>query len=502
MTNDDKTDFGPSSFVFCPRRSIACPTSFSAPTAGGPHRRRLHLRQRAPLRPGLRRLSEGTYPGELARGAVIGGDKRFRSEDFAAAAAEVLAANGIPVHFCGGGVPTPVISFGVTERHALGAINITASHNPPQDNGFKVRDPNGGAIDPAGLKAIEAQIPATVAGVQRMDFDAAVQAGLIRPYDPVPAYDARIRTLVDVEAIKDAGFTVLVDNMWGNGAGYLTRFIAGGATQVIEYHAERNPIFPEMRRPEPIPPNVDAGLAKARELGADAVCILDGDADRCGFGDENGQFVDQLRVYRPAGDVSAGDSRRARADHQDAQHHLDAGQAGRAATACRSSTPAWASSIVAPAMMEYDGLIGGEESGGYAFRGHVPERDGILGNLYLLDLMRRTGKKPTELLAMLFDLVGGPHYYDRIDTRLKDNAMKAAAKAKLDAVHPGDHRRPARAPAKITTDGYKFVLEDGGWLLVRFSGTEPLIRVYCETMHRDKVQAILQDGLRLAGLAE
>ena len=139
----------------------------------------------------VRRCAQGfadylkvTYPGDDARGAVIGGDKRFRSEDFAAAAAEVLAANGIPVHFCGGGVPTPVISFGVTERNALGAINITASHNPPQDNGFKVRDPNGGAIDPAGLKAIEAQIPATVAGAQRMDFDAAVQAGLIRIVRP------------------------------------------------------------------------------------------------------------------------------------------------------------------------------------------------------------------------------------------------------------------------------------------------------------------------------
>ena len=144
----------------------------------------------------VRRYAQGfadylkaTYPGEIARGAVIGGDKRFRSEDFAAAAAEVLAGNGIPVHFCGGGVPTPVISFGVTERGALGAINITASHNPPTDNGFKVRDLNGGAIDPDGLKAIEAQIPASVAGAKRMDFDTAVKAGLIRTYDPVPTYD-------------------------------------------------------------------------------------------------------------------------------------------------------------------------------------------------------------------------------------------------------------------------------------------------------------------------
>ena len=429
---------------------------------------------------------------------MIGGDKRFRSEDFAAAAAEVLAANGIPVHFCGGGVPTPVISFGVTERGALGAINITASHNPPQDNGFKVRDPNGGAIDPAGLKAIEAQIPASVADVQRMDFDAAVQAGLIRAYDPVPTYDARIRSLVDVEAIKAAGFTVLVDNMWGNGAGYLSRFIAGGATKVIEYHAERNPVFPEMKRPEPIPPNVDAGLAKARELGADAVCILDGNADRSGFGDENGQFVNQLRVFGllamyllevrgERGPIVKSLSTTSMLDKLGKLYDVPVINTGVGFK------------FIAPAMVQYDGMIGGEESGGYAFRGHVPERDGILGNLFLLDLMRRTGKKPTELLEMLFALVGGPHYYDRIDTRVKDNAIKAAAKVKLDAAMPATIGG-LRVTDKVTIDGYKFVLEDGGWMLVRFSGTEPLIRVYCETMHGDKVQAILQDGLRLAGL--
>jgi phosphomannomutase len=150
--------------------------------------------------------------------------------------------------------------------------------------------------------------------------------------------------------------------------------------------------------------------------------------------------------------------------------------------------------------MEHDGLIGGEESGGYAFRGHVPERDGILANLYLLDLMCRTGKKPTELLAMLFDLVGGPHYYDRIDTRVKDNAIKQAAKARLDVGRP-QAIGGLRVTDKVTLDGYKFVLEDGGWLLVRFSGTEPLIRVYCETTHGDRVPMILQDGLKLAGIA-
>jgi len=454
----------------------------------------------------VRRCAQGfadylkaTYADAAQRGAVIGGDKRFQSEDFAAAAAEVLAGNGIPVHFAGGGVPTPVLSFGVTDVHALGAINITASHNPPTDNGFKVRDFNGGAIDPAGLKAIEARIPATVAGVQRMDFDKAQKAGLLRAYDPIPNYDARIRSLVDVQRLQDAGFTVLVDNMWGNGAGYISRFVGGGKTRVIEYHAERNPIFPEMKRPEPIPPNVDAGLAKARELGADVVCILDGDADRCGMGDENGAFVDQLRVYAllamylleirgERGPIIKSFSTTSMLDKLGQRYGVPVVHTGVGFK------------YIAPAMVEHDGLIGGEESGGYAFRGHVPERDGILGNLYLLDLLCRTGKKPTELLTMLFDMVGGPHYYDRIDTRLTDNALKQAARERLDRAQPAEIAG-LQVTGKDTTDGYKFSLEDGGWLLVRFSGTEPLIRVYCETTHGDLVPAILADGLKIAGIA-
>jgi phosphomannomutase len=455
----------------------------------------------------VRRCSQGfadylkaTYPAGFARGVVIGGDRRFASEDFAAAAAEVLAANEIPVHFCGGGMPTPIISFGVTERGAIGALNITASHNPPADNGFKVRDPNGGAIPPEGLKQIEVRIPDDMAGVKRLPFEQAVQTGLVRHYDPVPAYDRRIRSLVDVNAIRDAGFNILVDNMWGNGAGFISRFIAGGATQVTEYHFERNPAFPEMKRPEPIPPNVDAGLAKGKAIGADAICIMDGDADRCGFGDEHGEFVDQLRVYGLLAMylLEIRGERGAIVKTLSTTSMLD--KLGQ-----RYGVPVYNTGVgfkyVAPAMIEHNAMIGGEESGGYAFRGHVPERDGILSNLYLLDLMRRTGKKPTELLNMLFDLVGGPHYYDRIDFRLTDQAEKAEARARLDAAQPQTIGGLA-VTDKVTVDGYKFVLEDGGWLLVRFSGTEPLIRVYCETTHGDKVQAILQDGIKLAGIEQ
>jgi len=155
---------------------------------------------------------------------------------------------------------------------------------------------------------------------------------------------------------------------------------------------------------------------------------------------------------------------------------------------------------VAPAMVEHDALIGGEESGGYAFHGHVPERDGLLANLYLLDFMVRTGKKPTQLLATLFDVVG-EHFYGRIDTRLTGDEMKQAAKKRLDSIDIAGKRLGGLLITELVTlDGYKFVMEDGGWLLVRFSGTEPLIRVYTETTHGDRVEAILADGQRLAGV--
>ena len=287
--------------------------------------------------------------------------------------------------------------------------------------------------------------------------------------------------------------------MWGNGAGWLTEILAGGKTEVIEFHAQRNPIFPEMSRPEPIPPNVDAGLAVARSVEADCVCILDGDADRCGFGDENGQFVDQLRVYGllayyllevrgQRGPIVKTFSTTSMLDKLCAAYDVPLVETGVGFK------------FVAPAMVEHDALIGGEESGGYAFRGHVPERDGILSNLCLLDLMVRTGKRPTELLQLLFQKVG-EHFYDRIDIRLTGAEMKAAAQQRLDSVDINGRTLGGIAiTERITIDGYKFVMEDGGWLLVRFSGTEPLIRIYTETTRKEKVAAILADGQKLAGL--
>jgi phosphomannomutase len=424
---------------------------------------------------------------------VVGYDKRFQSEYFAAAVAEVLAGNGLRAYLTDGATPTPVIAYAVIDKQAVGAVNITASHNPPVDNGFKVRDEHGGAIDPTGLKEIEAYIPDSLDGVNRLSLPEA-QSRVVK-FAPSDAYIEHLHELIDLEPIKSAGLRIMVDPMWGNGAGWFPQLLGGGKTRIFEIHQERNPIYPEMTRPEPIPPNIDAGLRATVEQQADILIITDGDADRLGVGDEYGEFVNQLRVYGLL-----------------AYYLLEVrGQRGPIVKTLSTtnmlnklgklySVPVYETSVgfkyVAPKMLETDAMIGGEESGGYAFRGHVPERDGILAGLYILDMMVRLNCKPTQLLELLFSKVG-PHYYDRIDTQFTGDRRQREQRilnTKPETIGG------LRVTGLDSTDGYKFSLEDGGFLLIRFSGTEPIIRVYTETTHQDRVDAILQDGLHVVGL--
>ena len=434
--------------------------------------------------------------GNAGQWIVVGHDKRFLSERFALSVSEVLTANGLKVYLTDGPTPTPVISYSVVRRKAAGAVNITASHNPPTDNGFKVRDPNGGAIAPEGLAEIESLIPDSEDGVKSMPAAEAESQGRLVRFDAAPDYIEHLQDLIDLQPIKDAGLKVVVDTMWGNGAGWFSQLLAGGKTQVIEIHNTRNPIFPEMSRPEPIPPNIDVGLHTTVEQKADVLIVTDGDADRLGVGDENGNFVNQLQVYALL-----------------ALYLLEVRKLRGPIVKTLSTTgmleklgkiydvPIYETGVgfkyVAPKMLETDALIGCEESGGYAFRGNVPERDGILAGLYILDLMVKLKRKPSGLLDLLFEKVG-PHYYDRIDTKFTGDRSKRE-KMIIDE-HPQSF-----GGLKVTglnrSDGFKFNLEDGGWLLIRFSGTEPIMRVYCETTHQDRVQAILQDGLKVAGLA-
>jgi phosphomannomutase len=448
----------------------------------------------------VRRCARGFADYLLKKGykdewVIIGHDKRFASEFFAAAVAEVLAAAGLRAYLTDGATPTPVIAFSVLARKAVGAVNITASHNPATDNGFKVRDQHGGAIDPEGLKEIESFIPETAEAVQRIPIAEAETQGRVVRFDPAPAYIEQIHHLIDLQPIKDAGLKIMVEPMWGNGAGWFPRLLSGGKTSIHEIHNVRNPIFPEMLRPEPIQPNVDVGLRATVEHGSDVLIITDGDADRLGVGDENGRFIDQLRVFGLL-----------------AYYLLEVrGMRGPIVKTLSTTTmlnklgsiynvPVYETGVgfkyVAPKMLETNAMIGGEESGGYAFQGHVPERDGILAGLYLLDMMVRLSCKPSQLLDILFSKVGA-HYYDRVDTQFSGDR---SAREQLILNTKMKTLGGLKVTGLDTTDGFKFNLEDGGWMLIRFSGTEPIIRVYTETTHKESVQAILEDGLRVVGI--
>jgi phosphomannomutase len=445
----------------------------------------------------IRRCTQGFADYLLGKGAkdewvVVGYDQRFNSENFATAVAEVLAANHLRVYVTDKATPTPAISYSVVNKKAVGAVNITASHNPPTDNGFKVRDEHGGAIDPAGLLEIEAHIPDSMDQVKRIPIDEGITLGRIVYFDPNPAYIQQINHLIDVQKIKDAGLYILVEPMWGNGIGWFPQLLKGGKTRVEEIHNHRNPIFPEMKRPEPIPPNVDVGLRETVRRKADVLIITDGDADRLGVGDETGQFIDQLRVYGLLG-------------YYFLEVRKERGPIVKTLSTTNMLTklgkiynvPVYETGVgfkyVAPKMLETNAML---ESGGYAFRGHVPERDGILAGLFILDMMVRLGQKPSELIGTLFDKVGA-HYYDRIDTPFSgDRASREASILNSKPMTIGG----LKVVNLDTTDGFKFNLEDGGWMLIRFSGTEPIMRVYCETTHLECVKDILEDGLRVAGL--
>lgn len=430
------------------------------------------------------------------RGMVIGYDHRFASEHFAAAAAEVLAGNDIPVLLTETGTPTPVISYAAIANKTAGAINITASHNPGTDNGFKVRTEFGGAVDPEVLKKIEALIPEDVSDVKRTPLADALTVNAIMKFDASKAYLEHLPDMIDVAPIKAAGLNIVHDPMWGVGSGWLKRILDGGKTTVTEIHSGRNPVFPDMKRPEPIPPNTARLQETVPALKATAGYLTDGDADRVGYVAENGRFVNQLEVYALL-----------------AYYLLEIrGWRGPIVKTISTTSmlnklgkiydvPVYETGVgfkfIAPKMLETNALMGGEESGGFAFRGHMPERDGILCSLFLMDLQMKLNKTPLQLIDHLFGIVG-PHYYDRIDTPFPPSRNQEV-RAKIAEQKPTSI---AGIPVVNinTLDGFRYEMNDGGWMLIRFSGTEPIIRVYTETTHQDKVQDILQDGLRLAGL--
>ena len=410
----------------------------------------------------------------------------------------MVAGNGIKVYLCSKAMPTPVISFGVLAKKAGGAIIITASHNPGIWNGFKYKDEHGSSAPKEVTAQIEKFIAQALATgkVSRLPLDEALAQGLVAYLDLVPIYFDQVAKLIDLKAIRQSGLKVVVDSMYGAGAGYLKTMLEGGITELVEINGERNPLFPDMIRPEPIAVNLAKLSAKVKELRANVGLATDGDADRMGIVDEKGTFLNQLQVFALL-----------------CLYLLEIrGERGPIVKTITTTSmlyrlgeifnvPVYETTVgfkyVAPIMLAEKALIGGEESGGYGFRGHVPERDGILASLYFLDLMIKTGKTPSELIDYLFRKVG-PHYYDRVDVKFPEGEHQAI----IDRLqrNPPQSIEDVKVVKRDTTDGFRFILEDNTWLLIRFSGTEPVLRVYAESDSPVRVKKLLEFGKQLAGV--
>ena len=435
--------------------------------------------------------------GTTSQGLLVGYDTRFASEDFAAAVAEVVAANGIRVFLNPKPAPTPVISYAIVAKGAAGGVIITASHNPAIWNGFKYKPEYAGSASPEVVAELESHIQQILSGgeIKRLQLADGLEQGLIEYYDPRPIYLSHIAELVDLGRIRQAGLKIAVDSMYGTGAGYFKKLLSGDTTEVIEINAERNPLFPGIQ-PEPIAQNLPRLSAMVREVKADVGLATDGDADRIGPLDENGTFITPLQVFALL-----------------ALYFLETrGERGALVKTITStdmvyrlgdlfSVPVYETAVgfkyVGPLMIAENALIGGEESGGFGFRGHIPERDGILSGLYLLDLMVGMNKKPSELIEYLYDKVG-PHYYERTDFHFPPEKREAIIQ-RLDQLKPGQIDN-SEVTNIDTSDGFRFRLSDGSWLLIRLSGTEPLLRIYAESDSIAHVERLLEAGRELAGI--
>jgi phosphomannomutase len=420
-------------------------------------------------------------------GVCVGYDTRFGSKSFAKVVAEVLADAGIPVWFADKITPTPELSFAVRELKAAGGVMITSSHNPADWNGVKYKASYGGSGKPSQIAAIESYLLKPVP-------QAAAKAKIVE-MDFAPKYIAALEAFIDLKAIKASGYKFLIDTMYGAGKGYIAGIFTRAGIPFVEFRSELNPAFPGIN-PEPILPHIAATQKEVVAQKCDAGLITDGDADRIGAVDEHGNVVDAHKIYavllqwllerkKWPGDVTRAFNTTKMLDRIAAKYGRTLHEHGIGFK------------YVCDLMLEKDILIGGEESGGIGISKHLPERDGLLNSLLIAQVMTDEKKTLGELVAALQDEYG-EHQYGRIDMHI-DEALKQSA--------------ILRAKAGVTDiaglkvlrtedlDGIKFFLENPAcvgkknaaetWLLLRASGTEPLLRVYCESCSQESVQQVL-----------
>lgn len=432
--------------------------------------------------------------GLADRGLVVGYDRRFLSRQFAERTAEVAAGNGIRVHLTDGTAPTPAISWAVHQLQAGGGIMITASHNPPEYNGFKIKESFGGSARPSTTRAVEEVVARNNAAgrpVQALPLSEALAKGLVQYYDAADAYRRQLARYVDLEVIRAANLKIAVDPMYGAGAGFFPELLPG----TVEIHSDSNPGFAG-RPPEPTPDHLIELAELVKRGGFRAGLALDGDADRIGAIDENGEFFSSHMIFTVI------------------LRHLLERRGMRGGVVKTVSTTRMVDLLcekfslelfetpigfkhICELMLDNDILMGGEESGGLGVKGHIPERDGILLGLLLLEAMALSGKGLRQLLNEIMDDIGH-FFYRRLDLPI-DNGAKEQLIATLRTGGIGEIAGKTVARENFR-DGFKYIFSDGAWLLIRPSGTEPVLRLYSEAESLEVVEELLTAGRALAGI--
>jgi phosphomannomutase len=431
------------------------------------------------------------------RKMVVGFDTRFLSDRFANEVARVLAANGFTVYLAQSDAPTPVISHAVRNLNAIGGVMITASHNAPRYNGVKLKSAYGGSALPEQCRRVEVYLNDNEErgrGPNLMDLDQAREMKLIQRFNPIPAYYEHLRTLIDCDVIADNPQRFVIDSMFGSGRGVIRGFLQGLGCEITEIRGEMNPGFGGVH-PEPIGRYLGA-LAGAIGAGMGSFGIAtDGDADRIGAMDERGNFVDPHKIMSLAlrylvekrgltGSVVRTVSTTRMIDRLAKKYGLTVHE-----------TPVGFNHI-ADYMMKEKVLIGGEESGGIGFIGHIPEGDGIIMGLLIIEMVAASGKTLYEMVEDLQQEVG-PAFYERVDLRLKYPVAKEKMVAKL-TQEPPVSLGGQKMSQVSTIDGVKYIFEDDSWLLIRPSGTEPVLRVYAEGRTGEMVKELLKYGNSIA----
>jgi len=434
------------------------------------------------------------------KGLVVGYDRRFLSREYAQEVAAVAAANGVKVFMGKDFVPTPAVSWGVKEKGAGGGIMVTASHNPPKYNGLKFKESFGGSALPETTTLLEEILYRRQQENREplfTPFEEGAGSENIIDYDPLKSYIAAVRNFVDFEKIKGSGIRVAYDPMHGAGCGTVGAILGEAGINVTEIRGDENPGFGGVS-PEPIDRNLEKLMNMVATENYDIGLATDGDADRIGAVDGHGHFFNSHRILTVLakhlieergmkGHIIKTVSGTAMIDHMARKYGLKV-----------EETPIGFKHICKK-MLKGGVLLGGEESGGIGITSHLPERDGILVGLLLVEIMAVKGKGIYDVLEEIFHEFG-PFHYDRIDVEIRKEEMEKV-RSLLENYHPG-----SIAGMKVTSenrmDGVKFLFGEKSWLLIRASGTEPVLRIYAESDSPDNVKKLLNEGKQAAGLKD